>query len=94
MSNIPKAREMLLDFAANGGLSPGQAMRVRAIVHQYMKSDKAVRRAPEKSAQITAVMKANIKRVAAWNPDMHVNEIAARFNVNPGRVSEILNGKR
>lgn len=51
-------------------------------------------RAPVKSARMTAKLKADIIAFAAANPGMAQTEIGAHFNVNPGRVSEALKGKR
>ena len=38
--------------------------------------------------------KANIRDFVAENPDMAFQDIANIFDVNPGRVSEALHGKR
>jgi hypothetical protein len=43
---------------------------------------------------ITPEMKAEIRLFAREHKDQDLQEIANRFNVNPGRVSEILSGHR
>jgi hypothetical protein len=51
-------------------------------------------RAPVKSARMTAALSARIAQFAKDHPDMSQAEVGRRFNVNPGRVSESLRGKR
>jgi hypothetical protein len=53
-----------------------------------------VRRAPVSSEPMTPELADAIRADAAANPDATMSEIAARYNVNPGRVSEVLAGKR
>jgi hypothetical protein len=51
-------------------------------------------RAPATSATMTYQLREEIRAFAAANPGMSQAKIGARFNVNPGRVSEALKGKR
>ncbi len=51
----------------------------------------AVRRAKTKSTKLTASLAKDIREYAKKNPKMHQRDIAQRFNVNPGRVSEAMN---
>jgi hypothetical protein len=51
-------------------------------------------RAPPTSATMTDQLREEIRAFAAANPGMSQAEIGAYFNVNPGRVSETLKGKR
>ncbi len=46
----------------------------------------------KRSPRVTAEMAARIKRLLAENMMQH--DIAARFGINPGRISEIKNGKK
>lgn len=92
MSDIPEARRQLLLVAKMADAQT--AGRIRHIVSKYMTRDKTIRRAPQKSASVTSSVVTRIKQMAYHNPTMHQTEIAALFNVNPGRVSEILHGKR
>jgi hypothetical protein len=50
-----------------------------------------VTRAPRSSAPITPALAAKIRAYQAKNPTLHQRDIAHKFNVNPGRVSEALN---
>ena len=49
-----------------------------------------VRRAPVRSRKVTPQMAAEIRAVAAAEPNLPMADIARRFGVNPGRVSEVL----
>ena len=51
-------------------------------------------RAPVKSKRITAAVRLSVREMAASNPDASHQEIADAHGINPGRVSEILHGKR
>lgn len=54
----------------------------------------AVQRAPTTSAPMTDTLKAQIRKVKAAEPHLSYAEIGRLLNVNPGRVSETLRGKR
>lgn len=51
-------------------------------------------RAPTTSAPMTDTLKAQIRAMKAAEPDLSQAEIGRRLNLNPGRVSEALRGKR
>jgi len=51
-------------------------------------------RAPVKSAHCDDQMRMSIRSFHMTHPDASQVEIAKAFNVNPGRVSEALRGKR
>jgi hypothetical protein len=51
-------------------------------------------RAPTTSAPMTNALRAQIRALKAAEPDLSQAEIGRRFNLNPGRVSEALRGKR
>lgn len=90
MSNIPKAREILLHIADK--LDPEFRTAITGVVNAYLYREPKVRRAPTKSAEITHSMKRQIFALA--KTDMHLSEIGHRLGINQGRVSEVLNGKR
>lgn len=90
MSNVPRARELLLDLAR---MLPGHQRRIiEHIVAAYLVREPRVRRAPVRPKEITPEIKAQVRELA--QTDMHQWEIGKRLGINPGRVSEILNGKR
>lgn len=51
-------------------------------------------RAPTTSAPMTDALRAEIRAMRAAEPDLSHAEIGRRLNLNPGRVSETLRGKR
>lgn len=51
-------------------------------------------RAPKASRPMTAQLAAQIRAFKSRNPTMTQAAIGRQFNVNPGRVSEALNGFR
>jgi hypothetical protein len=51
-------------------------------------------RAPTTSAPMTDALRAEIRAMKAAQPDLSQAEIGRRLNLNPGRVSEALRGKR
>jgi hypothetical protein len=54
----------------------------------------SARRAPRSSAPMTDSPRAQIGAMKAAEPDLSHAEIGLRLNLNPGRVSETLRGKR
>lgn len=57
----------------------------------YRKSSK--KRAPVRSPKLTAQMAQDIRDFAVANPDAHQQDIAEKFGVNHGRVSEALDNQ-
>jgi hypothetical protein len=51
-------------------------------------------RAPRSSAPMTEELKIQIIEMKEADPDLSHAEIGRRLNINPGRVSETLRGKR
>jgi Mn-dependent DtxR family transcriptional regulator len=49
------------------------------------------KRARNKSATLTPALAERIRRFVRDHPQMHQRDVAQKFNVNPGRVSESLN---
>jgi hypothetical protein len=52
------------------------------------------RRAPNTSVPMTDALRVQIRAMKAAEPDLSQAEIGRRLNLNPGRVSEALRGKR
>jgi hypothetical protein len=59
----------------------------------YPLRSRSPRRAKNRSAKMTLMLVFRIERYRKRHPEKTQAEIAAHFNVNPGRVSEVLNGK-
>lgn len=88
MSTIPELREELRVLSYRLGVP-----RLREI------ADELRRRPPQGSgrkisATMTPELRAEIRAYAKANPELTQVEIGRHFNVNPGRVSEAVSGKR
>lgn len=97
MSNIPAAREHLQGIAKRlqvGNITKPQAAREIRSTIQMLVRKSPVRRAPRSKRYVTRRLVGEICAYARLHQDMHLQDIAEHFNVNIGRVSEILNGKR
>lgn len=95
-SNVPAARAQLQEIATelqSGALTPaGAAVAIKSVIAMMVRKSPIRRAMPSK--YMTANLRAAIRNYAAANPEMDFSDIAAHFDVNPGRVSEVLNGKR
>lgn len=98
MSDIPQGRRELRVVARmleRGEIDGEQgADLIRAIIDDLLVREPPVRRAPDRYRRITPAMKAQILTYARLYPAAHQVDIGNVFGVNPGRVSEILTGKR
>lgn len=97
MSDIPAARQILrsVERQLRCGLisKPDAAKAIKASM-SLLNREKPVRRAPKAKRYVTKKLKSEILAYARQYPDAQIVDIAAWFRVNPGRVSEVLNGKR
>ena len=87
-SNIPEARRLLRE-ALRRGIDPAARFEVTQAL-ELMTRSTPVRRASVQH-RVTKDKEAMIRRIAAMYPDMHLADIAQLADVNPGRVSEVLN---
>lgn len=92
MSNISEAREQLEIIAQMTDKETAQ--RIRQVIRRYMYRDPYVRKARPQSTPMTHEVMSRIIRTARLHPDMPMSKIAEIHDVNIGRVSEVLNGKR
>nr|WP_295110961.1 hypothetical protein [uncultured Caulobacter sp.] len=95
MSDIGSARSRLLHVAEeieSKGLV-AEATDIRAVVEECMYRRAPARRMPRKSAAVTPRLKKRVLKLADTT-SLHNAEIAVKLNLNPGRVSEILQGDR
>lgn len=82
--SIPEVRDRLREIAEEHGLD-----ELHDLADQmYRKSAK--KRAPVRSPKLTPEMAEDIRQYAAANPDAHQQDIAEKFGVNHGRISEAL----
>ena len=92
MSNIPFAREIL-----KSALTMDDVQDLRVSIEtalKYMTREKYTRKAAPASEFVTEEKRVMVWYYAKENPDASMQSIANMFNVNIGRVSEILAGKR
>ena len=92
MSNIPHAREVL-----KSALAMDDAGDVRIAIElalRHMTREKYTRKAKVTSMSVTPEVKSMVHDYAAENPAASMQQIGNLFNLNPGRISEILAGKR
>ncbi len=83
--NIPQIRDRLRELADELGVEELHDLA------DEMYRNSPVRRARTKSAHLTVELAHEIRIFALKNPKMHQRDIAQKFNVNPGRVSEAMN---
>jgi hypothetical protein len=95
-SNIPLARDRLNVIAAYlDGLGYKQtATEIGDIVANLLTRQSPIRRTPIKNPPVSVATKNLIKVYAVAFPLASQVEIGEACGVNPGRVSEVLNGKR
>lgn len=97
MSDVPQARVILRDVVKqlkSGSISRLNAAKVVNATLPMLTRKSPVRRTTRRKRYLTQSLIGQIKAYARQNPLMHLDDIAAHFGVNLGRVSEILNGKR
>lgn len=85
--SIPEVRDRLRELAEEHGLE-----ELHDLADQmYRKSAK--KRAPTRSPKLTPEKAEEIRAYAEANPDAHQQDIAEKFGVNHGRVSEAINNQ-
>jgi DNA-binding NarL/FixJ family response regulator len=89
MSNIPRAREELIELARS--LAQIQRQLTRIIKTDLVRTSPATKTA-RKPVEITPVMKKKILELAGKG--LGQTDIANRLGINQGRVSEVITGKR
>lgn len=91
---IPEIRERIVDIAQQVGLLfPDVARELRALAEET-KRRPPVRKAKPRARGITDEVRDRVRAFAANHPSMSMREIGQRHDIDQGRVSEILAGKR
>jgi hypothetical protein len=93
---IPQIREEVQQLTVESTQLARRQIQINARLNALMQETyrRSYSRAPTTSRRITADVRASVRHVAANNPDMAHQDIAEAHNINIGRVSEILHGKR
>ncbi|MBB3873389.1 hypothetical protein [Brevundimonas mediterranea] len=96
MSDIASARRrlvLLADELRMGTITPADAAdEIDNVVIPQMFRAQPARQIQKKSVKMTKRLGNRARRIAAAS-NLSTAEIAGRLNVNPGRVSEALNGQ-
>jgi hypothetical protein len=93
MSDIPRAYRELGELIDKAEMSDRLRARL-VLVRSLLPRARSIRRAPITSVKLTPIVKQRIHDIKLANPKMSEQEIAVLVNVNAGRVSETLTGKR
>lgn len=83
--SIPEIRVRLRELADQYGIP-----ELHELANETYRST-PIKRSPNRSAPLTPQLAEDIRQYAAQNPELHQSDVAQRFNVNPGRISEALN---
>lgn len=92
MSNIPAARQLLRDVLPT--LPATAAGTVARALDLMTREPPAKPRAPARKRTVTPADAAAIRAYCARHPEADLQDVAQRFGVNIGRVSEVLHGRR
>lgn len=89
----PEIQMALVATADDSRMPPDLADRVKTLARALSRR-KPIGRAERKSTPMTTALAQAIRHYRAAFPDASQTEIARVFEVNPGRVSEAIRGKR
>lgn len=90
---IPEIRAKLEEIMLRPTINPLDATDIFNLISQ-LKRRPAVSRGKPASRPVTTDIELRIKHLRATEPDWTQAKIAHQVGVNPGRVSEVLAGKR
>lgn len=92
---IPQVANRIREISSNiKGHFPELAAELLELAEELKRRSPTAPRAPATSTQMTPELADEIKEFADANPGTSHQDIAVVFNVNHGRVSEVLSGKR
>jgi len=83
--SIPEIRSRLREIADEWGIN-----ELHDLADETYRSS-PVKRSENRSVHLTPELAENIRVYCAKHPRLHQRDVAQKFNVNPGRVSEALN---
>ncbi len=90
---IPEIRAELGRIASSGAVSAAVARQLNKLAGELVRR-KGTPRAPAKSEPMTPELRRRVRAYKRRHPDASHTEIGRKYNVNPGRVSEALIGRR
>lgn len=99
MSKIPMARELLEGIVSDfDNMSPREVKDTINVALNMMTREYTKPRAKASSMPVTgrtvSLVKSRYRQMQAQGIEPSIQELADTFGVNPGRISEILAGKR
>lgn len=86
---IPEVRVRLRELAIRHGIP-----ELNTLADHLIRRSSKRKKTRVKSAPVDPIVLAQIRAYALANPKLSHQEIGDKFSVNPGRVSEAINGKR
>ncbi len=93
---IPQIRELIGELTEESKKLARRQLHIAQTINQLAEETRrrSYDRAPITSRRITPAVRLSAREMAESNPDMSHQAIAEAHGINPGRVSEILHGKR
>ena len=93
---IPQIREEVQNLTSESAVYARRQIQIAARIDALMQETyrRSYTRAPITSRRVTAAVRASVRKMAEDFPDMSHQDIATSHDINLGRVSEILHGKR
>jgi Cdc6-like AAA superfamily ATPase len=93
---IPEIRELIAAFTEESKALARRQLYIANKIHELSEETRrrAYERAPVTSRRVTQPVRASVRRMAELHPEMAHQALAEAHNINIGRVSEILHGKR
>jgi hypothetical protein len=92
---IPEVANRMREISEDiEGSFPAAARELRQLADELRRRSPTLPRAPATSTPMTPELADEIREFAEANPGTSHQDIAVVFNVNHGRISEVLSGKR
>jgi hypothetical protein len=93
---IPEIRELIAALTEESKVLARRQLYIADKIQQLSEETRrrAYERAPVTSRRVTKNVRASVRMMAEYNPNMSQQAVAEAHGINPGRVSEILHGKR
>ena len=93
---IPEIRELIGELTEESQTLARRQFQIAQQIGELAEETRrrSYSRTPVKSKNVTNTVRTSVRKMAANNPDASHQEIADAHGINPGRVSEILHGKR
>jgi hypothetical protein len=93
---IPEIRELIAALTEESKVLARRQLYIAREINKLAQETRrrSYDRAPVTSRRVTAAVRASVRQMAADFPDMSYQSLAEAHDINIGRVSETLHGKR